>query len=135
MPEPERVIAALPCLASVLHDCLNCSYNPHPGMPWPYGCHKGQGDIVQEAITLLQRQIPIPVKRWNTKERSPYCPNPDCGYPLEEGQAFCAYCGQAVKWITKCDDRCPYFDKYSGLCGKDDHFNPHHECDMEAVAE
>ena len=55
--------------------------------------------LVLDALALLKVQEPKPVKRWNTKEASPYCPNIDaCGRLLEEGWAYCPYCGQAVKW-------------------------------------
>ena len=54
---------------------------------------------VQTAISVLRRQEPKSVARWNTKEASPYCPNiEECGKPLEEGWAYCPYCGQVVKW-------------------------------------
>lgn len=68
------------------------------------GCDLLQDDselheMYTEAIALLKAQEPKPVKRWNTKEASPYCPNIDaCGRLLEEGWAYCPYCGQAVKW-------------------------------------
>lgn len=101
MPDVQKVLEALPCLASVQHDCLKCSYNPHPGMPWPYGCIKGQGDIVQDAAELLERLVPMPVKRWTThtqKRGYPYCPNPQCGRGLNEQEAYCEFCGQAIRW-------------------------------------
>lgn len=53
-PDAEQVIEALPCLASTQRNCIGCGYNPRPGMKWPYGCIKGQSDIVEDAITLLK---------------------------------------------------------------------------------
>lgn len=52
----------------------------------------------REVREQIKYRMPKPIKRWNTKERSPYCPNDKCGRPLEEGQLYCSYCGQAVKW-------------------------------------
>ena len=31
----------------------------------------------------------------------------------------------------KCDEKCPYYNKLSGLCDKDDHFNPNNNCDRK----
>jgi len=50
-----EVIEWLGCLVTKQHKCKGCPYNPRPGMTWPYGCIKGQADIVEEARTLLEK--------------------------------------------------------------------------------
>ena len=96
MPDPERVIAALPCLAAVLHDCLKCPYNPHPGMNWPYGCIKGQGDIVQDAIELIRQQ--------GQRRRGYWIRVPD--YPGDEDNPAWD-CSECAAMCAKQHDYCP----------------------------
>ena len=43
-----QIFQGLDCLVSKQHHCAGCPFNPHPGMEWPYGCIKGQTDIVEE---------------------------------------------------------------------------------------
>lgn len=52
-----EIIHGLDCFTTHQHDCLSCPANPHPGMGWPYGCIKGQRDIVEEAKKLLEALI------------------------------------------------------------------------------
>ena len=49
------VSKALECL---LHkqDCGTCEWNPRPGATWPYGCVKGQSDIVHTAQEMLEEE-------------------------------------------------------------------------------
>ena len=90
----EKVIKGLECCT---HDtCVECPYKeekcctywqPFPNM------------LLRDTLELLKAQEPKLVRRWPTKEMSPYCPNIEgCGKPLEEGWAYCPYCGQVVKW-------------------------------------
>lgn len=44
----DQIFKGLDCLTSKQHRCADCPFNPHPGMEWPYGCAKGQNDIVSE---------------------------------------------------------------------------------------
>lgn len=118
MPDVQKVLEALPCLASVQHDCLKCSYNPHPGMPWPYGCIKGQGDIVQDAAELL-KALERPRGRWVYKDRHRKSFRLVTGYDsmgdvhtitiCEESQGkepYCGICGaQAAESFM---DYCPH---------------------------
>ena len=53
MTLPE-IIEGLDCFTTHQHKCLSCPANPHHGMSWPYGCIKGQADIVGEAKKLLE---------------------------------------------------------------------------------
>lgn len=99
----QEVIDGLDCLTTKQTNCIGCPVNPHPGMKWPYGCMKGQMDIVEEAKKLLGRLTPKPVFRWRPmpgpgRPGFPFCPNPECQRGLDEGQHICEFCGQAVKW-------------------------------------
>jgi len=49
-----QIFQGLDCLVSKQHHCAGCPFNPHPGMEWPYGCIKGQTDIVEETRVLLE---------------------------------------------------------------------------------
>lgn len=48
-----EILVALDCLPAKQHKCAECPFNPHPGMEWPYGCTKGQHDIVREIKMAL----------------------------------------------------------------------------------
>ena len=52
----QSIIGALQCFKTNQHKCLQCDYNPHAGMPWPYGCIAGQYNIIDDAIALLKSQ-------------------------------------------------------------------------------
>lgn len=54
----EEIIEGLNCFKTCQHKCLDCPFNPHPGMPWPYGCIKGQNDIATEAQERLRATTP-----------------------------------------------------------------------------
>ena len=47
--EIRQIIEGLECLVTKQHKCEGCPFNPHPGMDWPYGCGRGQGDAVKAA--------------------------------------------------------------------------------------
>ena len=51
--ERQQIIDGLNCFKSHQHKCADCSWNPHPGTAWPYGCIKGQIDIAEAAQELL----------------------------------------------------------------------------------
>lgn len=54
MHNAEEISKWLGCLITSQHPCeAGCPFNPHPGMMWPYGCIKGQRDIVEEAREML----------------------------------------------------------------------------------
>lgn len=55
MPDIQQIVDALNCFTTFHHKCQGCPFNPHPGMMWPYGCIKGQGDIVKAAQDALRR--------------------------------------------------------------------------------
>lgn len=55
MPEVQQIIDALGCFTTNQHQCLGCPFNPHPGLKWPYGCSKGQRDIVEAARKALRK--------------------------------------------------------------------------------
>lgn len=48
-----RIIDGLGCFTTKQHPCGDCAFNPKPGMSWPYGCDKGQRDIVDAACRAL----------------------------------------------------------------------------------
>jgi len=48
-----RIIDGLGCFTTRQHPCRECAFNPAPGMSWPYGCDKGQRDIVDAARRAL----------------------------------------------------------------------------------
>lgn len=50
----QQILDGLKCFTNNQHHCLECPFNPHPGMLWPYGCNKGQSDIIDEAEALIQ---------------------------------------------------------------------------------
>lgn len=52
----QSIIEALECFQTNQHRCLKCDYNPHVGMPWPYGCIAGQQNIIEDTIALLKAQ-------------------------------------------------------------------------------
>lgn len=52
--ELEKIIEALECLTTKQHKCVGCPFNPHPGMDWPYGCGRGQAEVVREAKERLR---------------------------------------------------------------------------------
>ncbi|MBQ3326523.1 MAG: hypothetical protein IJG86_01895 [Clostridia bacterium] len=54
MHSPEEISEGLGCLTTHKHPCAGCPFNPYPGRDWPYGCIKGQADIVDEARELLE---------------------------------------------------------------------------------
>lgn len=54
MPDLQQIIDGLNCFTTHQHKCLECPFNPHPGLDWPYGCIKGQGDIVEAARKALR---------------------------------------------------------------------------------
>lgn len=92
MIDRDKVLKGLECcIKRDPDDKMRCGECPYEG-----AC---LNRLKADALALLKAQEPKPVKRWNTKEASPYCPNIDaCGRLLEEGWAYCPYCGQAVKW-------------------------------------
>ena len=103
MHTAEEISEGLGCLVTYQHtNCLTCPFNPHPGREWVYGCAKGQRDIVEEARKLLERVTPKPPFRWRPApergEGFPFCPNKECQRGLDEGEKYCEFCGQAVKW-------------------------------------
>ena len=53
--EIQQIIEGLECLVTKQHRCGACPFNPHPGMDWPYGCGKGQGDVARAARKALER--------------------------------------------------------------------------------
>ena len=55
MSEVQQIIDGLGCFITHQHKCLDCPFNPHPGMIWVYGCIKGQGDIVDAAREALRK--------------------------------------------------------------------------------
>ena len=55
MSEVQKIIDGLNCFTTNQHPCVVCPFNPHPGMKWPYGCIRGQSDIVKEAQEALRR--------------------------------------------------------------------------------
>ena len=56
MPTIQQVIDGLECFKTNQHRCKDCQWNPHPGMPWPYGCIKGQRDIIDAAQEALREE-------------------------------------------------------------------------------
>ena len=54
----EEIIEGLNCFKTCQHKCLDCPFNPRPGMLWPYGCIKGQIDIATEAQERLRATAP-----------------------------------------------------------------------------
>lgn len=58
MIDVNAVIDKLDCLTTNQHFCEECTYNPHPGMNWPYGCIAGQRKIVADAREILAQAIP-----------------------------------------------------------------------------
>ena len=56
MHSTSEILKGLDCLADVQHKCQECPFNPHPGMDWPYGCIKGQSEIVREAKETIVKQ-------------------------------------------------------------------------------
>lgn len=69
----QAVIDALACFKTNQHECLKCSYNPHAGMPWPYGCIAGQRNIIDDVIALLKAQEPhiMTLGEWREWKRKP----------------------------------------------------------------
>ena len=55
MPTIQQIIDGLNCFTTNQHKCIDCPFNPHPGMKWVYGCIKGQGDIVKAAQGILRK--------------------------------------------------------------------------------
>jgi len=53
--ELQQIIEGLNCFKTNQHPCAACPWNPHPGMAWPYGCIKGQGDIIDAAREALRK--------------------------------------------------------------------------------
>ena len=53
--ELQDIIDGLNCLVTKQHRCLECPFNPHPGMDWPYGCVRGQQDAVKAAKDVLMK--------------------------------------------------------------------------------
>ena len=54
----DETIEGLNCFKTHRHKCLDCPFNPHPGMPWPYGCGKNQNNIATEAQEHLMATAP-----------------------------------------------------------------------------
>ena len=52
--ELQQIIEGLNCFKTNQHPCATCPWNPHPGMAWPYGCIKGQSDVIEAAQELLK---------------------------------------------------------------------------------
>ena len=48
-----EIIEGLECLMTKQKPCAGCTFNPRPGMMWPYGCGKGERDIVKAAQERL----------------------------------------------------------------------------------
>lgn len=53
MPELRKIIEGLSCFLTNQHPCAACKWNPNPGMAWPYGCVKGQREIIEAARERL----------------------------------------------------------------------------------
>lgn len=54
MPELRKIIEGLSCFLTNQHPCGGCPWNPSPGMAWPYGCVKGQREIIEAARERLE---------------------------------------------------------------------------------
>ena len=55
MPTAIKVlIKSLDCLTTKVHHCEGCIFNPHKGMEWPYGCDRGQIEMVRLVQTMLR---------------------------------------------------------------------------------
>ncbi len=60
MPDIQQIIEALDCFTTKQHKCDGCPFNPHPGREWPYGCVRGQNEIVaaaQEALRSMNNDL------------------------------------------------------------------------------
>lgn len=55
--ELQQIIEGLNCFKTNQHPCATCPWNPNPGMAWPYGCIKGQSDIIEAAQEQLRKRI------------------------------------------------------------------------------
>jgi len=51
----QQIIDWLDCMTTHQHKCLSCPFNPHPGIMWPYGCIRGQNDILDAAREILRK--------------------------------------------------------------------------------
>lgn len=56
MSEVQQIIDGLGCFITHQHKCTGCSYNPRPGMMWPYGCIAGQHRLIEDAKAELAKQ-------------------------------------------------------------------------------
>lgn len=54
--ELQQIIEGLNCFKTNQHPCAACPWNPHPGMAWPYGCIKGQIDVIEAAQEQLIKE-------------------------------------------------------------------------------
>ena len=54
MSKLDDIITVLPCLALNKHNCGGCPYNPKLDRNWPYGCVRGQEQLVRDTIAMLK---------------------------------------------------------------------------------
>lgn len=103
MCEINEVVDGLHCLVSVHHNCIGCKYNPHPGLKWPYGCIKGQNDIVEDAIRLIKDHEPqrkhgywIPVD-----EKCDAFDCSECVAMVQKPTNYCPRCGSEMEVLEE----------------------------------
>lgn len=70
--ELEKIIEGLECLTTKQHKCEGCPFNPVPGRAWPYGCGKGQANVVQAAKNVIRAMRPRVLSLNEMAEGEPY---------------------------------------------------------------
>ena len=56
----QQIIDALDCFKTKQPKCGECPFNPRPGRVWPYGCIRGQGEVIaaaQEALRTMEPRV------------------------------------------------------------------------------
>lgn len=98
MREIEEVIGGLNCLATNQHKCLECPYNPSPGMKWPYGCIKGQADVVGDAVHLIRQAMPRAHGYWiPVDDKNDAFDCSECVAMVMKPYNYCPRCGAEME--------------------------------------
>lgn len=126
MQNIRQIIDGLDCFTTKQHKCAGCPFNPSDDKlrEHPYGCLRGQNEIVKAAQEALDRQDPKPpvFKEGETPIFTEYADGtggvevhkwadwtcPVCGWfvgeqyiPRRHNQKmcnFCSRCGQKIDW-------------------------------------
>lgn len=82
----QMIIDAVGCFETKQKPCEHCAFNPAPGTHWPYGCHKGERDIIEAVrgtLRILQEVVEVDQHMASTMD----CSDKYCNRHVPDGAA------------------------------------------------